>query len=134
LHHDKTIIHSFEIVSNQTTTDKKYPQLFYVYGGPNHQEVWNEWCYSPIHLWLYYMAQQGFKITCIDGRGSSGKGAEYRRSTYLNLGKQETEDLIEYAKYILQFPDVDTSRIGIFWLELWWFSVVIMFGTKTDAF
>jgi dipeptidyl-peptidase-4 len=114
LHHDKTIIHSFEIVSNQTTTDKKYPQLFYVYGGPNHQEVWNEWCYSPIHLWLYYMAQQGFKITCIDGRGSSGKGAEYRRSTYLNLGKQETEDLIEYAKYILQFPDVDTSRIGIF--------------------
>lgn len=113
LYDNNTTVQSFEIAPKSNIQNKKYPQLFYVYGGPNHQEVLNEWCMSSLQLWLYYMAQEGYNVTCIDTRGSGGKGARFKKSIYLSLGKQETEDLIAYAKYKAQLPNVDTSKIGV---------------------
>jgi dipeptidyl-peptidase-4 len=88
--------------------------LFYVYGGPRHEEVENIWEQSQINFYLYYLAQQGIHIVCIDPRGSSGKGAEFKKSTHLKLGQLETEDLIEYATFLKGNDSINKSRIGIF--------------------
>lgn len=90
---------------------KKYPVFMYVYGGPGHQTVMDEWDYSA--LWFQYLAQKGYMIVSVDNRGTGGRGEAFKKSTYMNLGKFETEDQIEAAMYLQSLPFVDKDRIGI---------------------
>ena len=69
---------------------KKYPLLTYQYNGPESQEVLNRWRMDGI----YYFADQGYVVACVDGRGTGARGHEFRTCTYWNLGKYETEDQI----------------------------------------
>ncbi|HSZ25741.1 MAG TPA: S9 family peptidase [Cytophagaceae bacterium] len=94
-------------------TTKKYPVLVTIYGGPGSQEVTDRW-HGQNYLWYQMLAQKGYAIVCIDGRGTGGRGAAFKKITQLNLGKYETEDLIETAKYLQQLEYIDSSRIGIF--------------------
>jgi len=91
---------------------KKYPVLMYVYGGPGSQSVLNSWGYYDL-AWYQMMAQKGYIIVCVDNRGTGGKGEEFQKCTYLQLGKYETEDQINAAKYLSTLPFVDANRIGI---------------------
>ena len=90
------------------------PTLFYVYGGPGNEEVVNEWNSKSTNLFLYYLAQQGIEVICIDPRGSGGKGAAFKKSTFLHLGKQETEDILDYANFLKGNRSIDSMRFGIF--------------------
>lgn len=92
---------------------KKYPILFYVYGGPGHQTVKNQW-QGANYLWYQYMAKKGYVVISVDNRGSGGRGEAFKKITYLNLGKYETQDYIEAAKYFGSRPWADAGRIGIF--------------------
>ena len=94
---------------------KKYPLLMFVYGGPGDQKVLNEWGNSkPFdYFWYQMLAQNGYIIACVDNRGTGGKGREFRTATYANLGKYETIDQIETAKYLGSQSYIDESRIGI---------------------
>jgi len=60
------------------------------------------------------MASKGYIIISVDNRGSGGRGEEFKKMTYLQLGKYETQDYIEAAKYFGAQNYVDKSRIGIF--------------------
>jgi len=91
---------------------KKYPVLMYQYSGPGSQQVNNEWG-SYDDYWFAMLAQQGYIIACVDGRGTGLKGAAFKKVTYKELGKYEVEDQIDAAKVIGQYPYVDASRIGI---------------------
>lgn len=91
---------------------KKYPVLMYVYGGPGHNTVNDAWEGSN-YLWHQYMAQNGYLIVSIDNRGTGKRGAAFKKSTYLQLGKVETEDQIDGAKYLASLPYVDADRIAI---------------------
>jgi dipeptidyl-peptidase 4 len=91
---------------------KKYPVLMYVYGGPGSQSVLNQWGYYDL-AWYEMLAQQGYIIVCIDNRGTGGKGEEFEKCVYQQLGKFETEDQIAAAKYFGGLPYVDANRIGI---------------------
>ncbi len=88
---------------------KKYPVLMYQYSGPGSQEVLDHYSVS----WETYMASQGFIVVCVDGRGTGGRGAEFEKCTYLNLGVKEAEDQVSAAKYVSELPYVDKNRIGI---------------------
>ncbi len=88
---------------------KKYPVLLYQYSGPGSQEVLDRYSVS----WETYMASQGFIVVCVDGRGTGGRGAEFEKCTYLNLGVKEAEDQVSAAKYVSGLPYVDKNRIGI---------------------
>lgn len=91
---------------------KKYPVIMYVYGGPGHQLVENKW--QGINMAYHQLyAQKGFVVVCVDGRGTGGKGEKYKKCTYKQLGKLETEDQIAVAKYLATLPYVDPARIGI---------------------
>lgn len=91
---------------------KKYPVLMYVYGGPGSQTVENQWGGNN-YLWYQYLAQQGYIVVSVDNRGTGGRGRDFKKQTYKQLGKLETADQIEAAHYLSSFSYVDTSRIGI---------------------
>ncbi len=88
---------------------KQYPVFMTQYSGPNSQEVLDR-CELG---WEYFLAQEGYMVVCVDGRGTGARGEEFRKMTYLQLGKYETIDQIETAKYFQSKSYVDKSRIGI---------------------
>ena len=90
---------------------KKYPVLMYVYGGPGSQTVSNQW--GGHYMWYQSLCQKGYIIVSIDNRGTGGRGAEFKKCTYKELGKLETVDQIEGAKYLSTLNYVDSKRIGI---------------------
>lgn len=92
---------------------KKYPVLMFLYGGPGSQQVLNQ--YGGTDYWWYsYLVQQGNIVVCVDNRGTGGRGESFKKCTYLQLGRYETEDQIAAAKYISkEWNFVDSSRIGI---------------------
>ncbi|RWX03652.1 S9 family peptidase [Flavobacterium cerinum] len=92
---------------------KKYPVFMYQYSGPGSQQVNNEWN-SADDYWFMMLAQQGYIIACVDGRGTGFRGAEFKKVTYKELGKYEVEDQIDAAKVFGKYAYVDASRIGIF--------------------
>lgn len=93
--------------------NKKYPLLMYQYSGPGSQQVNNDWN-SADDYWFMMLAQQGYVVACVDGRGTGFLGADFKKVTYKELGKYEVEDQIDAAKVFGQYPFVDVSRIGIF--------------------
>jgi dipeptidyl-peptidase-4 len=91
---------------------RKYPVLMYVYGGPGSQTVLNRWSGGNF-FWYHMLAQKGYIIVSIDGRGTGFKGEKFKKCTYLNLGKYEIEDQIFAARKLASLPYVDASRMGI---------------------
>jgi dipeptidyl-peptidase-4 len=92
--------------------NKTYPMLMYQYSGPGSQEVANRWNDSNDY-WYQMLAHQGYYVVCVDGRGTGFKGANFKKVTYMNLVKYETEDQIAAAKQLSKLPFIDESRIGI---------------------
>ncbi len=90
---------------------RKYPVLFTIYGGPGSQTVNNAW--GAVSSWNQLWAQHGIIVVSVDNRGTGGRGEEFKKCTYLQLGKFETLDQIEAAKYLGTLPFVDKSRIGM---------------------
>jgi dipeptidyl-peptidase-4 len=92
---------------------RKYPLLMYVYGGPGDQQVLNEWPYTR-DLFFNYLASKGIAVACVDNRGTDGRGVAFGKSTFLHLGKLETEDQVLSAKYFGSLPYIDKNRIAIY--------------------
>ncbi|WP_027376281.1 S9 family peptidase [Kaistella palustris] len=93
--------------------NKKYPLFMYQYSGPGSQQVTNSWD-AGNGLWFNHLVQQGYIVACVDGRGTGYKGTDFKKVTYLNLGKYEIEDQIAAAKWFGNQTYIDKSRIGIF--------------------
>ncbi len=89
---------------------KKYPVLFCNYGGPGSQQVSNR--YGAVSMWHQLLAQNGFIIVSVDNTGTGFRGEEFKKKTYLQLGKLEIEDQIDAAKWMATLPFVDKDRIG----------------------
>jgi dipeptidyl-peptidase-4 len=90
---------------------KKYPVLMTQYSGPNSQQVVDAWGRGV--GWHEYLAQEGFVVVCVDPRGTGARGEEFRKVTYMQLGKYESEDHVEAAKYLGSLPYVDKNNIAI---------------------
>jgi dipeptidyl-peptidase-4 len=94
---------------------KKYPVLMYQYSGPGSQEVHNSFSngFFGALAWEHRLAQKGYIVVCVDGRGTGGRGAEFQKCTYLTLGDKESKDQVEAALYLASLPYVDKDRIAI---------------------
>lgn len=110
---DGSKINGWMIMPSNFESGKKYPVLVTVYGGPGYQTVLNQWGGSN-YLWYQMLAQQGYIVVSIDNRGTGGRGTDFKKMTYGKLGKFESEDLIEAAKYLSDLDYIDGGRIGIF--------------------
>ncbi len=93
--------------------NKKYPVFMYVYGGPSTPTAANKWD-SGNGMWFRLLAQRGYIVVSVDNRGTEPRGEKFRKATYLQLGKFETMDQIDAARYLGALPYVDKERIGIF--------------------
>ena len=93
--------------------NKKYPVLMFQYSGPGSQQVNNAWD-GRNTIWFNLLAQKGYIVLCVDGRGTGYRGTKYKKATYKNLGKYEIEDQIAAAQWIGSQSFVDAGRIGIF--------------------
>lgn len=91
-------------------SSKKYPVLFCNYGGPGSQQVANR--FGAVSMWHQMLAQKGFIIVSVDNTGTGYRGEEFKKKTYLQLGKFEIEDQIDAAKYLGNFSYVDKNNIG----------------------
>ena len=92
--------------------NKQYPLFMYQYSGPGSQNVSNSWN-SANDYWHQMLAQQGYVIVCIDGRGTGLKGRDFKKVTQKELGKYEVEDQIAAAQKLSALPYIDASRTGI---------------------
>ena len=107
------ILNAWVIKPTNFDASKKYPVFMYQYSGPGSQQVANQWN-GANDYWFYMLAQKGYIIACVDGRGTGYKGASFKKVTYKELGKYEVEDQIDAAKVIGKYEYADASRIGIF--------------------
>lgn len=93
----------------------QYPVLMYQYSGPGNQQVQNQWGngeYGGL-IWEQHLAQKGYVVVCVDGRGTGGRGSAWQRCTYRHLGNLEAKDQVETALYLGSLPYIDKDRIAI---------------------
>ncbi|MGJ5642511.1 S9 family peptidase [Formosa sp. S-31] len=91
---------------------KTYPLFMFQYSGPGSQSVSNSWLNSNDY-WYQMLAEKGYIVACVDGRGTGFKGAAFKKATQKELGKYELEDQIEAAKQLGSRSYIDAERIGI---------------------
>jgi len=91
---------------------KEYPLLMFQYSGPGSQQVANRWM-GANDYWHQLLVSEGYIVVCVDGRGTGLKGSDFKKVTYLNLVKYETEDQIAAAKKLSELPYIDENRTGI---------------------
>lgn len=110
---DKKLLNAYMIRPANMDSTKKYPLLLYQYSGPGKQRIKNDWYGDKHFMWHQLLAQKGIIVVGIDCRGTGGKSEEFKKMTYMKMGKMEAEDQVAAAKYLGTLPFVDQDRIGI---------------------
>ena len=116
---------------------KKYPVLMYVYGGPGSQTVKDDeggGTSFPNYLWHQMLAQNGYLVVSVDGRGTGARGTAFKKSIYANLGKLETQDQGAAATYLGTLPYVDKARIGIWGWSFGGYMTALAITKNADLF
>lgn len=110
------VLNGWMVKPKDFDANKKYPVIMHQYSGPGSQQVTNSWSTGSMGqggAFDSYLAQEGFIVVSVDGRGTGGRGSEFEKCTYLNLGNLESKDQVETALYVGTLPYVDKDRIGI---------------------
>lgn len=119
------------------SASKKYPVIMFQYSGPGSQQVVNSWNAGAMGqggAFDQYLAQQGFIVVCVDGRGTGGRGADFEKSTYLKLGDLESKDQVEAASYLATLPYVDKDNIGIWGWSFGGFNTLMSMSNGKSIF
>ena len=103
-------LNGYMVRPNGFVSSRRYPVLMTQYSGPGSQQAADRWTIG----WEDVLVQQGYIVACVDGRGTGFRGEEFKKCTYGELGKYETVDQIEAARYLASLPYVDPDRIGIY--------------------
>ena len=106
-------LNGFKILPYNFNPDKEYPVLVTIYGGPGSQTTTNSWG-GFNYMWYQMLAENGIMVVTVDNRGTGARGEVFKKMTYLELGKYETLDYIETAKYLGNLTYVDKNKIAIF--------------------
>ena len=116
---------------------KRYPVIMHQYSGPGSQQVtdsWNAGSMGQGGAFDSYLAQQGFIVVSVDGRGTGGRGADFEKCTYLKIGDLESKDQVEAALYLGSLPFVDKDRIGIWGWSYGGFNTLMSMGEGRGVF
>ncbi|MFY0626390.1 MAG: S9 family peptidase [Reichenbachiella sp.] len=109
---DRKLLNCYMIQPPKMDSARRYPVLVFQYSGPGSQNVKNEW--SGRHFyWHQLLAQKGYIVTVIDTRGTGGRGSDFKKETYKQLGKLEADDLIACGKQLGALNFIDEERMGI---------------------
>jgi dipeptidyl-peptidase 4 len=109
---DQTPLYGKVFYPTHFDSTKKYPVIVYLYNGPNVQLLSNSFPSSG-NLWYEYMAERGYVVFTMDGRGSSNRGLKFEQATFRQLGTVEMADQMQGVNYLKSLPFVDSTRMGI---------------------
>ena len=112
LNSNGTVLYTRLIKPSNFDPTKKYPVMVYVYGGPHAQMITNTWL-DGANLWMYWMAEQGYLIYTLDGRGSAHRGFTFESQIHRQLGTVEMEDQLAGVSYLKSLPFVDSNRLAV---------------------
>ncbi|WP_343536435.1 S9 family peptidase [Sphingobacterium thalpophilum] len=101
------------IYPNDFDPAKKYPVMYYLYGGSHSQLVSNRWLGGAGYFDMY-MAQQGYIVFTMDNRGTNYRGRDFYTATHRKLGQNEMADQLKGIEFLKSKPFVDQGRMGIF--------------------
>ncbi|MBI4534877.1 MAG: DPP IV N-terminal domain-containing protein [Ignavibacteriae bacterium] len=130
-------LHAFIIKPSTFDETKKYPVIVYVYGGPTSQIVANRWGAgggASRALWHRLMAERGYIVFGVDGRGTPSRGREFLNHIHKRLGDYELRDQLSGVQYLTSLPYVDVSRIMIWGKSYGGFMTCMAMFTAGDAF
>lgn len=109
---DGTPLYGKLILPTDFDATKKYPVIVYLYNGPHLQLITNSFPASG-NLWYEYMAQRGYIVFTMDGRGSSNRGQKFEQAVFRNLGEIEMSDQLKGVEYLKSLPYVNADKMGI---------------------
>jgi dipeptidyl-peptidase-4 len=109
---DGTVLYSKIIYPIDFDESKSYPAIVYLYNGPHVQLNKDAFPFSG-NLWYDYMAQKGYFVFVLDGRGSANRGFEFESIIHRQLGTIEMQDQLVGINYLKSLPYIDTNRLGI---------------------
>lgn len=101
------------IYPNDFDPAKRYPVMYYLYGGSHSQLVSNRWLGGAGYFDMY-MAQQGYIVFTMDNRGTNYRGRDFYTATHRKLGQNEMADQLKGIEFLKSKPFVDQGRMGIF--------------------
>ncbi|WP_073293359.1 S9 family peptidase [Chryseobacterium polytrichastri] len=130
---DGTPLYGKIILPTNFDPNKKYPVIVYLYNGPHLQLVANTFPASG-NLWYEYMAQNGYIIFTMDGRGSSNRGLKFEQAVFRNLGTVEMSDQMKGVDYLKSLPYVDAEKMGIHGWSFGGFMTTSFMLRKPDVF
>lgn len=130
---DGTILYGKMILPTDFDASKKYPAIVYLYNGPHLQLITNTFPASG-NLWYEYMAQNGYIIFTMDGRGSANRGLKFEQAVFRNLGTTEMNDQMKGVEYLQSLPYVDSERLGIHGWSFGGFMTTSFMLRKPDVF
>ncbi|NIG54337.1 DPP IV N-terminal domain-containing protein [Chitinophaga sp. Cy-1792] len=109
---DGTPLYGKLILPTDFDSTKKYPVIVYLYNGPNVQLIKNTYPASG-NLWYEYMAQHGYVVFTMDGRGSANRGMAFEQATFRQLGTMEMNDQLQGVAYLKSLPYVNADKMGV---------------------
>lgn len=130
---DGTPLYGKIILPTNFDPNKKYPTIVYLYNGPHLQLITNTFPASG-NLWYEYMAQNGYIIFTMDGRGSANRGLKFEQAVFRNLGTIEMNDQMKGVEYLKSLPYVDAERMGIHGWSFGGFMTTSFMLRKPDIF
>jgi len=90
---------------------KKYPIVEFVYTGPQAFFVPKSFGRT---LWLQSVAELGFVVVMVDGRGTAGRSRAFHQFSYRNLGGAFEDHVAMIKQMATRYPYMDATRVGIF--------------------
>jgi dipeptidyl-peptidase-4 len=89
----------------------KYPVLLWVYAGPGVKTVFRA---PRVYFDEQCLADQGFVVVTLDGRGTPGRDRDFERATKFDLIDLPLQDQIDGLRSLeARFPEMDASRVGV---------------------
>jgi dipeptidyl-peptidase-4 len=114
-------------------SSKKYPVYMFAYNGPGSNKCNNAWERTE-YFWHSLLNQEGYIVVCVDGRGTLGRGRDFKHSTYMQLGNLEVQDQIQANVFVGDLPYVDKKRIGFMGWSYGGYMAALLISKGADYF
>lgn len=130
---DGTDLYGKLIYPTNFDSSKKYPIIVYLYNGPHAQLITNRFPATG-NLWYDHLAEKGYVVFTMDGRGSANRGLKFEQAIHGNVATTEMNDQMKGVDFLKTLPFVDAERMGIHGWSYGGFMTTSFMLRKPDVF